>query len=369
MERAAVARDAAYDGTFFFAVRTTRIFCRPSCPARKPRAENMAFFMTAREALGAGFRPCLRCRPLDTDGEPPDWVDELLELVTRSPETRLRDADLKRRGIDPARARRTFQRHFGLTFQAYCRRRRIGAALAELRAGATLDEVALGSGFESHSGFRDAYKKVHGRPPGASRDASCIWTATIESPLGPLVAGATPRGICLLEFSEPRRLETQLAALKQVFRCAIVPGTNPHLELLREELGDYFAGGRTAFTVPTESPGTDFQQRVWSRLRAIPYGEVRSYVELARDLGQPGAARAVGRANGQNRLAILIPCHRVVNRNGELGGYGGGVWRKRRLLDLEQQTIQAKPSSRAAIAGHPQARTAEPKDRRTRAAR
>jgi AraC family transcriptional regulator of adaptative response/methylated-DNA-[protein]-cysteine methyltransferase len=174
MRRAVYRRDASYDGAFFVGVRTTSVFCRPSCVARKPLAANMMFFPSARDALFAGFRPCKRCRPLAVAGEPPDWVTNLLSRVDASPRERIRDGEIRTMGIDPARARRYFKQQFGITFQAYARARRLGVALEQIRDGASLDDVALGNGFESHSGFREAFAKTHGRPqaPAATRSAS-----------------------------------------------------------------------------------------------------------------------------------------------------------------------------------------------------
>ena len=336
MDRAFRKRDATYDGIFFLAVRTTGIFCRPSCPARKPRPENVEFFATVSEALGAGYRPCKRCRPLHADGRPPEWVERLLAELEQNPEARLTDADLRRMAIDPARARRHFLKHYGLTFQAYARGQRLGQALGQIRQGTNLDEVVLGHGYESHSGFREAFAQTFGRPPGKSRQADCIVTNWIESPLGPLVIAATTQGVCLLEFSDPKRIEMQFETLRQRFACAIVPGTTPYLETLKEELACYFAGTLKQFSVPLVYHGTPFQEKVWAALRQIPYGETRSYEDIAQGISAPNACRAVGSANGLNRIAIVIPCHRVVNKSGELGGYGGGLWRKRILLDLEQ---------------------------------
>lgn len=337
MERAFRQRDATYDGIFYLAVRTTGVFCRPSCPARKPLAKNVEFFATVREALEAGYRPCKRCRPLHTDGQPPEWVERLLTTLEQNPEARLTDADLRRMQIDPARARRHFRKHYGLTFQAYARGRRLGQALGQIRRGADLDDVALGNGYESHSGFREAFAQTFGRPPGQSRQADCVVTNWIESPLGPLVLAATTAGICLLEFSDPQRIEKQFEALRRYFGRAIVPGSTPHLEALEAELARYFAGTLQRFSVPLVYHGTPFQEKVWAALKQIPYGETRAYEDIAQSIGAPRAARAVGSANGLNRIAIVIPCHRVVNKNGELGGYGGGLWRKRILLDLEQR--------------------------------
>jgi AraC family transcriptional regulator of adaptative response/methylated-DNA-[protein]-cysteine methyltransferase len=213
----------------------------------------------------------------------------------------------------------------------------MGKALRQIRLGADLDDVALGNGYDSHSGFREAFGKTFGQPPGKSQDRDCILTGMAETPLGPMVIAATSAGVCLVEFTNRRSLEAEFTALRRLFRCAIVPGDNEHLEQLRDELARYFAGELTAFQVPLLCPGSAFQQAVWDQVRRIPYGQTRSYECLAQKLGRPRAARAVGTANGLNRIAILIPCHRVVNKNGRLGGYGGGLWRKQALLDLEHR--------------------------------
>jgi AraC family transcriptional regulator of adaptative response/methylated-DNA-[protein]-cysteine methyltransferase len=339
MERAVNDSDAGYDGIFFVAVRTTGIFCRPSCPARKPLPRNREYFATAREALFAGYRPCKRCRPMDVSGRPPEWVAHLLAEVERDPAARRRDADLRALGVDPARARRFFRKHYGMTFQTYCRGRRMGKALQQIRQGADLDDVALGNGYESHSGFREAFARTFGRPPGRSRQADAIVTDWVESPLGPLVVATTEGAICLLEFTDRRALENQGATLQQRFGRAVVPGKNDQTEQLKQELVEYFAGTRTAFDVPLLYPGTPFQQAVWEQLLTIPYGSTRSYEQVAQAVGAPKGPRAVGRANGQNRMAIIIPCHRVVNKGGQLGGYGGGLWRKQFLLDLERRVV------------------------------
>ena len=225
-----------------------------------------------------------------------------------------------------------------MTFHAYGRGRRMGKALEQIRTGSDLDDVALGYGYNSHSGFRDAFVRTFGTPPGRSRSSDCIVTAWIESPLGALIAGATSEGICLLEFTDRRMLEAQFATLRKNFHCAVIPGENHHTQQLKTELQNYFQGAQKSFTVPIVYPGTPFQEKVWQELQRIPYGKTVSYEELARRIGSPGAQRAVGHANGLNRIAIVIPCHRVVNKNGKLGGYGGGLWRKQKLLSLEQQT-------------------------------
>lgn len=337
MERAVDARDAEYDGLFVVAIRTTGIFCRPSCPARTSLRKNRTYFAAAGDALATGYRPCKRCRPLDANGRPPAWVTKLLALVERDPAARRRDAELREFGIDPARARRYFRTHYGMTFQAYCRARRMGNALQQIRRGARLDDVILDHGYDSHSGFRDAFTRLFGQPPGRGRRAGCLVTTWTESPIGPLLLGATDEGVCLLEFSEPHRLEAQLAAARRSLGCAVVPGEHEYLDRLIDQLGQYFRGRLTRFDLPLAYPGSPFQRSVWRELLNIPYGQTRSYEDIARAVNAPQAQRAVGRANGQNRIAIVIPCHRVVNKGGKLGGYGGGLWRKQFLLDLEKR--------------------------------
>lgn len=335
MENAHRRRDPSYDGVFFVGVRTTRVFCRPSCAAPAPKRQNVLYFRSADDATAAGFRPCRRCRPLDVPGTHPAWVNDLLARLEAYPEQRIRNHDLQALGISPDRARRYFLRHYGMTFHAFARRRRLRGALEDIRRGTALDRVALAHGFESHSGFRDAFARAVGRPPGQSRATTSVTLAWLESPLGPLVAGTTDEGVCLLEFSDRRALESELAELRRRLGPAL-PGGHRLIDQLRQELGEYFAGGRREFTVPLRYPGTPFQMRVWERLRAIPYAQTITYAQLAWSVGAPGGQRAVGHANGRNRLAILVPCHRVVNKNGKLGGYGGGLWRKQALLDLER---------------------------------
>ena len=335
MRRAFLASDASYDGIFFTAVKTTGVFCRPSCRARKPKPENIRFFATPRAAMFSGYRPCKRCRPLDTDGRPPAWVAQLLQRLEASPARRIGAAELSSMGIDAARARRYFLAHYGMTFQAFCRARRLRDAFQRIRQGATVTQTALESGFESESGFRSAYARAFGAAPTEEQSRPPVTIGWIETPVGPLVAGTTDSAVCLLEFSDRRMLETQFAAVRRRLRAALVPGSNRWLDALRVQLGEYFAGARRKFDLPLSFPGTTFQEKVWSALLEIPYGSTCSYQDIARRLGQPAAVRAVGAANGMNRIAIVIPCHRVVNANGGLGGYGGGLWRKQLLLDLE----------------------------------
>jgi AraC family transcriptional regulator of adaptative response/methylated-DNA-[protein]-cysteine methyltransferase len=337
MYRALVDRDSQFEGLFYVAVRTTGVFCRPTCPARKPRPENVEYFSSPQEALHHGYRPCSRCRPMDKQQGPPELAYRLLDLVERAPAQRLSDQDLQDMNIDPSTARRQFKRYYGMTVHAYHRARRMGLALREVRKGKPVITAQVENGFESASGFWDAFKRVFGAPPSRSDQITCLLARWIESPLGPMVALANRDGLHLLEFIDRRGLENELIWIRKRAKKAVVPGNNSHLEQTAEELKNYFDGTAMEFTVPLVMIGSDFERRVWDLLRGIPAGETRSYSDLARRLGSPAAVRAVGRANGRNPLCLIVPCHRVIGADGNLVGYGGGLWRKKWLLDHERR--------------------------------
>jgi AraC family transcriptional regulator, regulatory protein of adaptative response / methylated-DNA-[protein]-cysteine methyltransferase len=337
MYDAVVARDRSYDGIFFTAVRTTGIFCRPGCPARTPGRANVEFHASAKAALFAGYRPCKRCRPLEATGAAPEWLRPLLSELDSDAARRWTDQDLRGLGLDPTRVRRWFKQNHDMTFHAYHRARRVGGALRTLQSGGSVSGAAYEHGYESLSAFYDAFKDLLGDSPARSRrsGAEPIHFSRILTPLAPMLAAATERGLCLLEFTDRRMLETQLARVGKAHGSAVVPGENAVLQQTRLELDEYFAGARTTFDVPLHLIGSDFQTSAWNALLGIPFGETRSYAEQAKAIGRPNAVRAVGRANGDNRIAVIVPCHRVVGANGALTGYGGGLWRKRWLLEHE----------------------------------
>lgn len=340
MERAFYNKDASYDGIFFVAVKTTGIFCLPSCPA-KPNRENVEFFASARAAIFAGYRPCKRCHPTDVNGAPPRWADELMRRMERAPGEKITAREMQNMGVTPERARRWFLEHYGMTFAEWQRGKRLAEAFTQIRNGEPLDDVIFANGYESHSGFRDAFSRTFGAPPiraGRTRGARDAYIAAqfLESPLGALLAAATRDAVCFLEFSDRRMLESNYRQIRSRFGLPILPTTNDVLEKLRAELACYFQGQLKNFSLPLVMNGTRFQERVWRELQEIPFGETLSYQKLAGRIGQPSAVRAVARANGANRISILIPCHRVIAQDGALTGYGGGLWRKRLLLELEK---------------------------------
>jgi AraC family transcriptional regulator of adaptative response/methylated-DNA-[protein]-cysteine methyltransferase len=224
-----------------------------------------------------------------------------------------------------------------MTFSDWSRGMRLSSAFTQLRNGAPKEDVMLGSGFQSHSGFADAITRTFGKSTPAKNGDDCIRMTMIETPIGPMVAAANDQGVCFLEFADRRALETTCNAMRKHFKATVLPGENAMLKKLREELGKYFAGELQQFSVPVFVRGTPFQENVWRELRKIPFGKTVSYEDIARRVGNGRAVRAVARANGTNRICILIPCHRVIAKDGSLSGYGGGVWRKRLLLDLEKR--------------------------------
>ena len=335
MYRAFVTRNSSYEGIFVTAVKTTGIFCRPTCSARKPKKENIEYFPTTRDALLHGYRPCKICRPMYPQDHIPDWLQPLMDEVSKNPALRMREGDMIERGLDPNRVRRWFKRHHGMTFHGYQRALRITTAFGSIKHGDKVIDAAFDSGYESLSGFTDSFRKHTGFSPTKSSSRKLVIVTRILTPLGPMLAGAVEQGICLLEFVDRPMIETQIDRLKRLLKAEFLPGTTPLFDILEKELNEYFQGKRQCFSVPLAALGTPFQQRVWEALLAIPYGQTKSYKEQAQYIGQPKAVRAVARANGDNRIAIIIPCHRVIGVDGKLVGYGGGLWRKKFLLELE----------------------------------
>ncbi len=333
------SQDSSYEGIFVTAVKTTGIFCRPSCRARKPKPENVLFFDTANSAIRHGFRPCKVCKPMEKMDETPDYIKEILNEIIQNPYLRIMDEDLRQRSIQPSQIRRWFKKHHNMTFHAYQRMVRINTAYNSIKDGDTITDSAFNSGFESLSGFNESYRTIFGQSPTSPGKKNVLNINRFTTLIGPMFACASKEGLCLLEFTDRRMLETEFKDLRKRLNAIILPGDNLHLDQVQIEIKDYFNGTRNGFTVPLHTPGTEFQNTVWDGLKKIPYGNTRSYKEQAVALGKPNATRAVASANGQNRIAVIIPCHRVIGSDGKLVGYGGGLHRKKWLLDFERSNL------------------------------
>ncbi|RJP69376.1 MAG: methylated-DNA--[protein]-cysteine S-methyltransferase [Ignavibacteriales bacterium] len=339
MYEALIKKDASFDGIFFAGIKTTGIFCRPTCTARKPKKENTIFFKTSKDAILHGYRPCKVCTPLNKPGETPEWIQNILREMDDNPAAKLKDFHLRSKGVEPNKLRRWFKKNHGITFHSYQRMLRINNAFKQIQNGEKIISAALDSGYESLSGFNDSFKMILGTSPLNSKDKKVINVMRIETPLGPMFAGATDEGICLFEFTDRKMLETELKTLSRLLSASIIQGSNSQLINLKQQIDEYFKGNRKIFNLPLITPGSQFQNIVWNELQKIPYGTTRSYKTQAASVKRPEAVRAVANANGQNRIAIIIPCHRVIGEDGHLTGYGGGLWRKKWLLDFEKENL------------------------------
>ncbi|MFS0654413.1 bifunctional transcriptional activator/DNA repair enzyme AdaA [Bacillus sp. 179-C3.3 HS] len=340
--QALVQKNPQYDGTFFAGIKTTGIFCHATCTARKPKFENCEFFYTAEEALLAGYRPCKRCTPLTYPNSIPEEVKTLVAAVEKQPEKRWKEADFRQLGIHSATARRRFKDIYGMTFVQYARSRRMGLAFKEIRRGKKVIEQQVAFGYESSSAFNDAFTKLMGNPP-KKTDVKILYAHFITTPIGRMISMSDETHLYLLEFLDRRGLEKEIENMRNKQNVRILFGETEVYQRLVEELHLYFEKKLTTFTVPLSLHGTPFQRKVWDLLVNIPAGETRSYRDLATILGDQHLVRAVGNANGANQIAIVIPCHRVIQTNGGLGGYAGGIERKKYLLQLEQCDEKQRP--------------------------
>ncbi|GIT89807.1 6-O-methylguanine DNA methyltransferase [Jannaschia pagri] len=331
---ALLARDPAYDGQAWVAVTSTGIFCRLTCPAPKPKRVNCRFHASVATCLEAGFRPCKRCHPL-TEGQDPA-VRDLLEALERAPDRRWTEDDVAAQGYDPSTIRRAFRRQFGMTFLAMARLRRLGRGAKALRDGGAVIEAQLAADFDSASGFRAAFARHLGTAPGHLKADALLQADWIDTGLGPMVAVSSKTHLHLLEFADRPALPRELKVLQREAKGSLGLGRLPPTDRIEAELTAYLAGQDAAFDTPLHPGGTPFQRQVWEALRQVPAGQTRSYSDIAQAIARPEATRAVARANGANRIAIAIPCHRILGADGSLTGYGGGLWRKRRLIEVER---------------------------------
>ncbi len=326
------ARDRAQDGAFVVAVRTTGIYCKPSCPARHPRRENVTFLDDGEAARAAGYRACLRCRP-DEVARDSTAVAEAVALIVAAEDGIGLDALAARVGYAPHHFLRLFKRATGVTPAAYARGLRARRAADALRGEASVTAAIYEAGYGAASRFyADGAKRLGMSPRAWARGAAGVtirWTVAATS-LGPLLIAATDKGLCRVAFDEDE------GALAVRFPQAIVERGDDGLAALAAEVVALVEAPGRDVSLPVDVRGTAFQEAVWQALRTIPAGETRSYAELAAAAGRPGATRAAGTACGSNPLAVVVPCHRVTRSDGGLGGYAYGVARKQALLGRER---------------------------------
>ena len=331
MINAFLKKKKKYEEVFFVGVKSTGTLHKSTCGVRKPEKKNMDFFSSAKVALDYGYRPCKVCHPLLPASTAPDWIKNLLDEVDHDAEFKIRDSELVKKGIDPNKIRRWFKRNHGITFQGYLKYNRINHRFGNICYN---KKLAVHSAYHTRKPL-DQVAEEQDKYKGEENPKQWIAISRIETPIGPLLAGANEDGICLLEFTDRRMLETQIKILEKRLNAELYSGKSPYFKPLAKQIAEYFSGDRHEFDIPLVTPGTPFQKEVWEAITTVPFGKIRTYKQQSIQINNPKAVRAVGSANGDNRIAIIIPCHRILGNNGALVGYGGGLWRKRFLLELE----------------------------------
>lgn len=344
---ALLARDTRFDGQAFVCVSSTGVFCRFTCPARKPKQENCTFFATIGECIEAGYRACKRCHPLQAAALADPIIAALLHALDERPELRWSEGHIEQLGHDLSTVRRSFKRQFGMTFLEMARQRRLREGFETLATGGKVITAQHEAGFESASAFRAAFARLLGCAPIDLRGDRLLRATWIPTPLGDMIAVSSRSHLHLLEFVDRKGLPAELSRLQAASKEVIGIGPWPPSEQAAAELSNYFAARSDSFLTPIALAGSAFAKQVWGALREIPAGETRSYSDIARQIGRPSAVRAVARANGANQIAVMIPCHRVIGADGSLTGYGGGLWRKQRLIEIERQLKAPKRETTA----------------------
>jgi AraC family transcriptional regulator of adaptative response/methylated-DNA-[protein]-cysteine methyltransferase len=342
--QAVLTRDGNSDGDFVFAVSSTGVYCRPSCPSRRPHRENVTFYRTPVEAERAGYRACLRCRPA-VDANP---RTRMVKAVCRHIENHLDEPITLTRLSEvfhqsPFHLQRTFKSVLGITPRAYAESCRTRQLKQNLQAGHSVTRSMYDAGYSSSSRLYERTASQLGMTPDKYRRgaiATLIRYTCADSPLGRMLVAATDKGICAINFaSSDDELEQ---GLKREFPFAIWKRDDASMKAGRESLLRHIAGQKLNAMLPLDIQATAFQRKVWSYLQSIPFGATRSYTDVAKAIGQPTAIRAVARACASNRIAVEIPCHRVVRESGEMGGYRWGIDRKRKLLEIEKSQSRSQ---------------------------
>jgi AraC family transcriptional regulator of adaptative response/methylated-DNA-[protein]-cysteine methyltransferase len=330
--RIALAKDRRFDGVFVTGVHSTGIYCRPSCPARPPKRENVRFYASSADAEAAGLRPCMRCKP-DEVARDEAAVAQAIGMLRDAEEMVPLDRLAAATGYSTAHFQRLFKRSVGLSPAAFARALRIERAADALSAGERVTDAVFDAGFSTPSRFYEASEGRFGMSPSAWRDggrgATIRW-AVVPTSLAPMLVAATDKGVCRVSFHEGR---DDLA--RRFPKAELIEGGEAFAGLLEQVIAAVEKPGESN-RIPLDVQGTAFQEAVWQELRRIPPGETRSYAQIAAAVGKPGAVRAAGSANGANNVAVLIPCHRVIRSDGALGGYAYGLDIKQQLLKRER---------------------------------
>jgi AraC family transcriptional regulator, regulatory protein of adaptative response / methylated-DNA-[protein]-cysteine methyltransferase len=337
--KAVVARDASKDGTFVVGVRSTGIYCKPSCPSRHPHIEQAVFFSAPDEAELSGFRACKRCHPREQGNSPRnELVERVCQYIHDNLDKKLTLTSLSREAeLSPFHLQRIFKRILGLSPREYIEARRLERVKESLRRGETVTDSLYRAGFTSRGRLYEKTSSQLGVNPGTFRrggEGLSIHYTIIDSPIGRLLLGATGKGICSVCIGASD--EAVESSLKEDYYAADLSRNDNQMKKWAEEFSKYFDGREFPRNLPIDVQATAFQWKVWQQIRSIPYGKTSTYSEVAEIIGKPRAIRAVANACATNHIALLIPCHRVVGKNGDLRGYKWGLERKQALLSREK---------------------------------
>jgi AraC family transcriptional regulator of adaptative response/methylated-DNA-[protein]-cysteine methyltransferase len=338
--QAVAERDRRSDGAFVYAVRTTGIFCRPSCPARRPQRERVAFFPAPEEAARAGFRPCLRCRPTEVDAQAA-LTAHVCALIAERPDAPPTLAELGEAvAVSPFHLQRVFRRAMGVSPRQYAEALRLERLRGALREEATVTEAVYAAGYGSGSRVYEQAPERLGMTPRTYRaggEGEIVRYTVVPCPLGLLLLAATERGVCAVTLGDDA--ETLASRLAEELPAAKLTRDDDGLRAWAEAAVRHLEGREPLLELPLDLRATAFQRQVWDALRAIPYGTTQTYRQVAERLGRPTATRAVAGACAANPVALVVPCHRVVREDGGLGGYRWGVERKRAILEREREVV------------------------------
>jgi AraC family transcriptional regulator, regulatory protein of adaptative response / methylated-DNA-[protein]-cysteine methyltransferase len=336
---AVISRDYGFDGAFVFAVRSTGIYCRPSCPARHPSKEHVAFFPGSIEAEQSGFQPCRRCQPRETGSSPKaKLVDQACKYIEANLQRKLTLAILSRQvGLSPYHFQRTFKRVLGISPRQYVEARRLAKMKRFLRSGETVNNSLYNAGFSSRSRVYENVPGGFGVNPGEFRrggEGLRIRYSIIDSPLGRLLVAGTERGVCGVCIGDSDAFVER--SLAEDYPSAILYRSDEGMKEWTGAFAKYFHGEHLALNLPLDVKATAFQSQVWKIIQSIPFGKTTTYGQIAKEIGEPEASRAVARACATNPVALVIPCHRVIGKDGSLRGYRWGNKRKQTLLKFEE---------------------------------
>ena len=341
--KAVLARDGSKDGSFVFGVRSTGVYCKPSCPAKHPHIEQVAFFQGPDAAESSGFRACKRCHPNRTEAPSgAEMVQRVCEYITRNIERKLTLVSLSREaGISPFHFQRVFKKQLGMSPRQYVEARRLEHVKNSLRQGETVTNAIYGAGFTSKGRLYEKTPTGLGVNPGTFRrggEGLSIHYTIIDSPIGRLLLGATGKGLCAVCIGASD--EAVESALKEDYYAADLYRNDRQMKSWALEFSHYFDGNEFPKQLPIDVQATAFQWKVWKQIQSIPYGETTTYTKIAQRMGKPLAVRAVANACARNHVALLIPCHRIIGKNGDLRGYRWGLKRKQNLLSLERMRLE-----------------------------